>query len=259
MRLIDTLHHMTIREIRRQHQDALRGIAMNMVQIGVLVGGFYAMNVIMHQGVAPVRGDLLVYILTGVFLFQVHIQAVTAAMRAEVPSSPIMAHGGMTSMIGILAAGAASLYTQIASVAIIAGCYAIFWAPIDIDQPVRLIAIFLLSWLSGLSIGMILFAARVRSPGLASIVSQAYSRVNLLASGQMFVANTLPAFVLPWFTWNPLFHIIDQARGAAFLNYRSWLTTLDFPMAFCAVALGLGIIAEWWARRSSSYSDLGTL
>jgi len=259
MRIIDTIHHMTIREINKTHGDALHAIAMNMVQIGVLVGGFYAMNVIMHQGSAPLRGDLLIYILSGVFLFQVHVQAVSSGMRAEMPSSPIMAHAGLNSMIGLISAGLASLYQQMVSVAIIAGAYDIFYHPVLIDQPVRLAGLFLLAWASGLFVGMILFALRTHSPSLASVASQAYSRVNLLASGQMFIASTLPAYMLKWFTWNPLFHIIDQARDAAFINYRSWFTTTSYPVYFCIAMLGVGTIAEWWARRSSSLSDMARL
>lgn len=256
MRAIETLHHLTIREIQKQHQHAVRGIAMNIVQICVLVGGFYAMNVLMHQGSAPLRGNLLLYILTGVFLFQLHIQTAMSGLRAEPPSSPIMAHGGMTALSGILGAGIAALYVQAVSVAALGGAYIALVEPVHIEDPLRLGAIFLLGWASGLCVGMLFFALKVHSPNFASLVSQAYSRVNLLASGQMFVATTLPAYLLHWFTWNPLFHIIDQARDAAFLNYRSWFTNLEFPAISCVAMLAVGILAERWARRISSLSRM---
>lgn len=41
----------------------------------------------------------------------------------------------------------------------------------------------------------------------------------MIASGKMFVANTLPNFMLAMFDWNPLLYTIDQARGFAFINY----------------------------------------
>jgi hypothetical protein len=31
-------------------------------------------------------------------------------------------------------------------------------------------------------------------------------------------ANTMPYFMLAMFDWNPLFHLIDQARGFTFIN-----------------------------------------
>jgi hypothetical protein len=47
--------------------------------------------------------------------------------------------------------------------------------------------------------------------GRASVVHHGLcQRANMIASGKMFVANALPAFMLALFDWNPLFHIIDQ-------------------------------------------------
>ena len=57
-----------------------------------------------------------------------------------------------------------------------------------------------------------------------------FQRLNMVASGKMFVANSLPGSVLVMFTWNPLFHVIDQARGFAFINYQPRNSDLFYPL-----------------------------
>jgi ABC-type polysaccharide/polyol phosphate export permease len=32
------------------------------------------------------------------------------------------------------------------------------------------------------------------------------------------------------FIWNPLFHIIDQARGFVFINYNPHYTSISYPI-----------------------------
>ena len=82
-----------------------------------------------------------------------------------------------------------------------------------IDDPVGLLGMHLLSWFSGIGIGMIFLSAMPWQPEGVTILKTLYQRVNVLASGKMVLANNLPAKRRDWFDWNPLFHIIDQARG----------------------------------------------
>ena len=57
----------------------------------------------------------------------------------------------------------------------------------------------LLSWASGVAIGMVLLALKPWMPAVVGIFTQVYSRANMIASGKMFVANTLPSFMLAMF------------------------------------------------------------
>ena len=66
---------------------------------------------------------------------------------------------------------------------------------------------------------MILLSAQPWAPGLVGMSATLFQRANMIASGKMFVANTLTPKMLALFDWNPLFHTIDQGRGFIFLNY----------------------------------------
>jgi ABC-type polysaccharide/polyol phosphate export permease len=76
----------------------------------------------------------------------------------------------------------------------------------------------------------------------------------MIASGKMFVVNTLPPFMYDMFSWNPLFHNIDQARGFVFINYYPHKTSLMYPIYIGLVLVMLGLIGEFYTRRHASLS-----
>jgi len=77
--------------------------------------------------------------------------------------------------------------------------------PVVIEHPVEAYGTFLLAWLIGAAIGLVLLAAKPWAPVFVGVFSKIYQRANMIASGKMLVANTLPGFMLAMFDWNPLF------------------------------------------------------
>ena len=76
----------------------------------------------------------------------------------------------------------------------------------------------------------------------------------MLASGKMFVANAMTYTMVAMFDWNPLFHIIDQARGYTFINYSPFKTSLEYPIYVTIALLMLGLMGEYYTRRRVSVS-----
>jgi len=113
---------------------------------------------------------------------------------------------------------------------------------------------FMIAWFTGAAIGMVLLAAKPWAPNAVQIVNSIYSRVNMIASGKMFVANMLPAKMLAFFDWNPLFHAIDQARGYTFINYNPHYTSWEYPLKVGVVFLMIGFMGEFYTRRNTSAS-----
>jgi ABC-type polysaccharide/polyol phosphate export permease len=70
----------------------------------------------------------------------------------------------------------------------------------------------------------------------------------------MFVANMLPGFMIAMFDWNPLFHIIDQARGFTFVNYFPHQTNWEYPFYATLVLLLIGMMGEFYTRKHASAS-----
>ncbi len=76
----------------------------------------------------------------------------------------------------------------------------------------------------------------------------------MIASGKMFLANTLPTSMLVMFDWNPLFHIIDQSRGFVFINYNPHFTNWQYAFWVSVVFIVIGLMGEFFTRRRISLS-----
>ena len=137
---------------------------------------------------------------------------------------------------------------------VILSVYYVGFKHFTIEQPINAFGMILLAWFSGLGIGMVLLAAKPWFPTPVRIITMVYQRANMIASGKMFVANTLPPFMLKLFDWNPLFHCIDQSRGFVFINYFPRNTSAMYPFYFGLVFLMIGLMGEFYTRRHSSAS-----
>lgn len=251
----ERVFHATVRHVKRGHSSGIAALAMNILQTLILLGAF-ALLYLLVPGMAghAVRGDFVLFLMTGIFLFMTHVKTVGAVAMAEGPGSPMMTHAPMTTAVSLLAAALSSLYLQGASMLIVLAGVHVAWHPVAIADPSGVALMLGLAWFTGMGVGLILLALRPWAPGLAQVATQLYARVNMIASGQMFLANALPASTLAFFDWNPLFHAIDQARGFAFVNYVPHHTGLAYPIAAGAGVLVLGMMAEFHTQRRASLS-----
>ncbi len=259
-KLMDLTFHNTVRSVRKGHRDALFAILTNILQTLVMVGAFYFfMSFFQKFGVSmAIRGDFLLYVMSGIFVFMVHIKALQSVASSDGPASAIMQHLPMTPTVSLLSAALSSLYTQILSVAVILLGYHLLWTPLEIHQPVGALAMVLLAWFSGVAVGVCFLAVKPWFPQTTATMQQVYVRFNMFASGKMFVANMMPATMTYFFSWNPLFHIIDQGRGYIFINYNPLKTNLEFPITISVILLIVGLIGESQTRKHVSLSWFAT-
>jgi ABC-type polysaccharide/polyol phosphate export permease len=253
-RLLELIYHATVRNIRKSHGSAVMGLVMHLIQSIMMVLIMLFVFNLMGRGVATIRGDLLIYIMSGIFMFMTHVKAISAVSGAEGPTSAMMKHAPMNPIISIAAAALSVLYLQILAAFTILFFYDAVFAPVTIDQPYQTFGMFLLSWATGVGIGMIFLSAKPWSPGVIGLLSTLFQRANMIASGKMFVANTLKPSMLAMFDWNPLFHTIDQGRGFIFLNYTPRYTNFIYPIKVLAVCIIIGLMLEFFTRKYASAS-----
>jgi len=252
--MLELVYHSIVREIRKSHRNALMGLIMNMMQTMVFVAAFYFMfSVLGIRGVA-IRGDFLLYIMSGIFLFLTHTKAMGAVLGSEGPTSAMMKHAPMNTMIAIVSSALGSLYIQLLSCFVVLFLYHVIMTPVHIDKPIGALAMLLLSWFTGVGVGMVFLALKPFFPGFVQIASTIYARANMIASGKMFLANTLPSYMLVMFDWNPLFHTIDQERGFVFVNYNPHFSNTTYPLVVGIVLIMIGLMGEFYARKTASAS-----
>ncbi|MBT8417492.1 MAG: ABC transporter permease [Silicimonas sp.] len=254
MTIGDLIYHNTVRTVRKTHRDAIFAILVNIMQTLIMVGAFVLLFEVLGMRGTAIRGDFLLYVMSGIFVFMVHIKALTAVATAEGPSSPMMQHLPMSTTVSIWAAAFSALYIQVISLGAILFAYHLIWTPIEIHQPVGAASMLVLAWFFGVAVGTIFLALKPWIPGPVGIAQQIYTRVNMFASGKMFVANMLPGTMVLWFAWNPLFHIIDQGRGYIFINYNPMKTSLMYPIYISVILLVIGLIGESFTRKRVSLS-----
>lgn len=252
--IAELMYHSAVRSVRNSHGNALIGLLMNVMQTLMLVAVFYGMSLVIGTTTAGIRGDFMLYLMTGVFLYMCHVKAVSAIVGSEGPTSAMMKHAPMNTIVSIGAAALGELYVQILSMVVVLFIYHAAWEPLEVYRPLGTILMMLLAWFSGVAVGLIFLAAKPWSPKFINLLSQIYSRANMIASGKMFVANALPSAYIVYFDWNPLFHTIDQARGYAFLNYNPYYTNSIYPVLISFAALIIGLMGEFYTRRRASLS-----
>jgi ABC-type polysaccharide/polyol phosphate export permease len=253
--LFELIFHATVRHIRKSNGNAVVGllvsIAQSLVGIGIMVLMF---NLIGRSMGTQVRGDFILYIMSGVFSFMTHSKTIKAVSSADGPLSAMMKHAPMNTIVSVSAAALSALYLQTLSAGVILFGYHALWTPITIDEPVGVAAMYLLSWSSGIGIGLIFKAATPWAPDFFTVATTAYTRANMVFSGKMFLANVTPMSILSVFMWNPLFHCIDQTRGFMFLNYEPRYTSALYPVITTFVLIIIGLMAERYTDKHISAS-----
>ena len=119
LEMLELIYHSIVRDIRKQHRHAVVGLLMNIMQTVVLALVFYFMFSILGLRGTAIRGDFMLYIMSGIFLFMTHIKAVGAVLGSEGPASAMMKHAPMNTIVTISASALSSLYVQLLSVVVV--------------------------------------------------------------------------------------------------------------------------------------------
>lgn len=251
----DLILHNAARSVRSSNRNAVLAIVMNIVQTLLMVAIFYfLMDLLGMRQMAMIRGDFLLFVMSGIFVFMVHVKSVMAVAGAEGPLSGMMHHRPMNTYVAICSAALGSLYTQIVSMASILFAYHLLVTPVTIHNPFGAACMVVLAWFSGCAVGTVFMSASPWIPTPTNMAKMLYQRFNMFASGKMVVGNALNTKLLAMFSWNPLFHIIDQGRGFVFVNYNPHNSNITYPIIVSLILLTIGLLGESFTRRHISLS-----
>ncbi len=252
--MCEVIYVATVRSVRATHNNALIGLLINMFQTMLMVAVFYLMLTVMGRGAVRIQGDFLLYIMSGIFLFITHVKSMGSVVGSAGPTSAMMLHAPMNTFVAIASSALSALYIQFISVVVVLGIYELWTGNVEFQNIKGVFGMFMLAWFSGVCVGMVFLALKPWFPQFTGIASQIYMRSNMIASGKMFVANTLPFYMLIMFNWNPLFHIIDQARGYTFVNYNPHYSNITYPIVLSLILLLIGLLGENYTRKHASIS-----
>lgn len=252
--MAEVTFHSIARDVRARHNNAFIALGLAMLQVIMFVSVFYVMFSVLGLRGSAVRGDFLMYLLSGIFLFLVHNQTVSKVAGSGGLNSPIMQHAPMNSIVAVLSAAMGVLYINIITLTIVLFVYHTLVTPFDVYRPIGAFSMVLVAWFSGVGIGLLVLSLKPWAPRGVGLLMTVYQRANMIASGKMFLANTLPGYMLVMFEWNPLFHSIDQARGFMFINYNPLFTNWQYPLKLSLTFIVIGMMVEFVTRRHVSAS-----
>ena len=98
---LELIFHVAVRDLRKSHGNAMLGLVMSLVQSVLLVTVMYVMFNLFGVRRIAVRGDFLLFVMSGVFMFTVHVSALGAVSRAEGPTSAMMMHAPMLLILAV--------------------------------------------------------------------------------------------------------------------------------------------------------------
>ncbi|NVO55964.1 ABC transporter permease [Rhodobacteraceae bacterium B1Z28] len=252
---VELVFHAVVRNVRSQHSNAIFAILINILQIIVMASVFYLIMTLMGAGgVSRIRGEFILYVLSGVFLFLTHVKSVASVSGVGAGNNPMMLHSPMNMMVMLLATAFGAFYIQLMSLLVILFLYSVLVTPLEIQDPGSAFAMLVLAWFTGCAVGLIFMALRPWLPTTVQMLSNIYRRLNMIFSGKMFIANALGGFMLTLFAWNPLFHIIDQCRGYVFRNYFPRNTSWEYALWVGIALLMIGLLGVFFTRKHVSQS-----
>ncbi|HMO06389.1 MAG TPA: ABC transporter permease, partial [Paracoccaceae bacterium] len=97
--LVELVFHAAVRHVRKSHGNAVVGLLMNIMQTVLLIAIFYLLFDLLGMRGTALRGDFVLYVMSGIFMFMTHIKALGAVAGAEGPTSPMMKHSPMNSVV----------------------------------------------------------------------------------------------------------------------------------------------------------------
>jgi capsular polysaccharide transport system permease protein len=120
------------------------------------------------------------------------------------------------------------------------------WPPEDpLGVQVALIA----DWLLGLSFAFTVNAMSRYFPPITEF-KKFISRTLRLISGMFFTITSLPYWLWPYFTWNPVLHITELMRSYWFTVYTTPIGSLPFVFMWVGGLTLLGLSLERYLRRA---------
>lgn len=247
------VYSLVVRDLRTEHKNAALGILISVAQPIVAGLIFYLFITLMGGGGGKVRGDDLTFIVLGFVVFFMHIRtvgAVAGSLRED-----MLNHQRLSPFLLVSVKAISSAYKIVLALIIMIVLNYLLRDVYEMQDLLHFLAVVFWCWVGGIAVGII-FLAAIRYFTWGGLLHTTYTRVMFFTSGKFFVANNLPGSIRGFMDWNPLFHLLDQSRDAAFLNYTARTTNMEYPIIVYLAVLVIAMLIEHYVRTNYSQSHM---
>jgi ABC-type polysaccharide/polyol phosphate export permease len=239
---------LTVRSIREESGGPALGMLKGIGMALAFCLLFYFIMTFMGLTSLAVRGNLMIFIIIGIGFFFAAKMTMTGALSAMTASWEMAAHPHLSPVLFVYAKSLAVFYNYFVAIVILFLGNGLINGSFELQTPILFFPLFTLGWLCGMGAGMVL-GFMVFYFSWAAMFKRIFMKMMFLTSGKFMNANVIPNEALPFFSWNPLFHLIDQMRGAAFVNYTPLKTNMVYPIIVTFFLLVAGHILHDYMLR----------
>lgn len=250
---LSLVYALVVRDLRTEHKNAAAGILISIAQPLVAGVAFYVFTSLMGGSAGAVRGDNLTFILIGFVIFFMHVRTVAAVSAALRPD--MMNHQRLTPFLMACVKAISSGYKNLLALIVMIALNWVLRDVYEMEHLLLFVIVMFFCWFGGVATGII-FLALSRYFTWGTLIQTAYVRICFFTSGKFFIANLVPSGLRPFMDWNPLFHLLDHGRDAAFLNYTARTTSLDYAICAYLAVFVIAMLVESHVRRNFSASHM---
>ena len=229
------LHALLLRDMHARYAGSRIGVLVEVFDALLQVAFMIAIRYVLKGKHGPYGMSLAVFVTTGYLTFYIFRVLLVRTMAAMSSRASALMFPLVTDMDVVVAA---VLSTVVTYALVLVLCFATAVLLFGGEPPRDLLGVIgaaaMMMWL-GTSCGMVMGVIVRIFPGLRILVGPAL-RIGMYASGALYLASELPAWLLPYVVWNPTFHVIEMMR-------EGWIGTYDSPVASLSYVLEVGLIA----------------
>ena len=122
------LYISTAHNARGSSRNAFLAILTRVMTMVLMGATFYILMSITGLRNMTGRTDFILFLMSGIFLFLIHIRTFRQNIGIFEPNSPMSVHAPITPLLSLFSNGASQLYINIISILIIGTAF-IFWSP----------------------------------------------------------------------------------------------------------------------------------
>ena len=206
---------------------------LSVLVIGILLGSF--------AGRAAPEIPYPFFVLNGKLLLNLFTGSLGCSMNAMKANQGLLIYPSVRALDPFLSRFCYELLTTLFSFAVF--CIVGMWMGIEVSlgNLGTLAACYLITWLMGCGIGLIVTVATAHYKEVEKIVDIILSPL-LFVSAVMFPMSALPKSIQGILLYNPLVHVIELSRKALFPFYDSGGTELFYPFSITIVVLAFGLM-----------------
>ena len=124
---------------------------------------------------SSIKGDYMLYIISGIAMHITHNSAVMVVAGAEGPTSTILQLAPMNTLISTCPSALRALYTQVITLSKILSIQHPAINPVCIDYLIATFGIFLVSWFTVVAVSMILLAMTPQHPSFVGALKMVFA------------------------------------------------------------------------------------